>query len=369
MWCVVLQPKGTSRNALVPADTKTHNAALVGTILRRATAPEFIGTYTWTGHIVHLYGYKTGKAGTENKHELPPPHDTILLFGEVVLFMTKGPALVSFNTTEYTKFYNETLGGFDDIGSEDSDTDEEGLSEEEEEVEEEADDAAESSSDEEEVVEEEDEEEEVIVRPVKLTKVKRNNKKLPVWYSIAELEKEAYTKNPPSRNPLRERTSRVIAARCGFLNAEEQLDLERGIFNHSLEEAKRRNARRVWENPEFSAVYDICSRRVVSNLDNKSYVDNGRLLTRLREKEFQPHDIPFMSYSDLYPEMWGNYIELAIKREAKMLEVDKSMATDMFRCGRCGKRECTYYEMQTRSADEPMTQFIRCLNCGKQWKQ
>jgi transcription elongation factor S-II len=28
----------------------------------------------------------------------------------------------------------------------------------------------------------------------------------------------------------------------------------------------------------------------------------------------------------------------------------------------------TYYEMQTRSADEPMTVFVSCLNCGKNWK-
>ncbi|KAJ1650754.1 transcription elongation factor TFIIS, partial [Coemansia sp. RSA 25] len=31
--------------------------------------------------------------------------------------------------------------------------------------------------------------------------------------------------------------------------------------------------------------------------------------------------------------------------------------TDQFRCGRCKSRKCTYYQMQTRSADEPMTTF------------
>jgi transcription elongation factor S-II len=161
----------------------------------------------------------------------------------------------------------------------------------------------------------------------------------------------------------------VIAARCSPLSAAAQEDLERGLFNATLKEAETRNIRRVWENPEFANLYRITAQRVISNLDASSYIQNTRLLKRLQEGEFDPHDIAFMTYSDLYPEAWAHIQEQAVKREAKMLEVDKSAATDMFRCSRCGKRECTYYEMQTRSADEPMTQFIRCLNCGKQWRQ
>ena len=42
--------------------------------------------------------------------------------------------------------------------------------------------------------------------------------------------------------------------------------------------------------------------------------------------------------------------------------------TDQFKCGRCKQRKCTYYELQTRSADEPATIFVTCLDCGKNWK-
>ncbi|XP_043702683.1 transcription elongation factor TFIIS-like [Telopea speciosissima] len=42
--------------------------------------------------------------------------------------------------------------------------------------------------------------------------------------------------------------------------------------------------------------------------------------------------------------------------------------TDQFRCGRCGQRKCTYHQMQTRSADEPMTTFVTCVNCNNHWK-
>lgn len=39
-----------------------------------------------------------------------------------------------------------------------------------------------------------------------------------------------------------------------------------------------------------------------------------------------------------------------------------------FTCGKCKTNKTTYYQMQTRSADEPMTTFVRCLNCGNRWK-
>ncbi|XP_046632896.1 transcription elongation factor S-II-like isoform X2 [Daphnia pulicaria] len=42
--------------------------------------------------------------------------------------------------------------------------------------------------------------------------------------------------------------------------------------------------------------------------------------------------------------------------------------TDLLKCGKCGKRNCTYNQIQTRSADEPMTTFVLCNTCGNRWK-
>ncbi|KRY88569.1 Transcription elongation factor A protein 2 [Trichinella pseudospiralis] len=42
--------------------------------------------------------------------------------------------------------------------------------------------------------------------------------------------------------------------------------------------------------------------------------------------------------------------------------------TDMFKCGKCHKKNCTYTQAQTRSADEPMTTFVYCRECGNRWK-
>eukprot|EP00033_Pygsuia_biforma_P004572 GCRY01005014.1.p1 GENE.GCRY01005014.1~~GCRY01005014.1.p1 ORF type:complete len:299 (+),score=52.81 GCRY01005014.1:144-1040(+) len=48
-------------------------------------------------------------------------------------------------------------------------------------------------------------------------------------------------------------------------------------------------------------------------------------------------------------------------------DADKA-TTDQFQCGKCKKRKCKFYQLQTRSADEPMTTFVTCVNCGNRWK-
>jgi len=168
----------------------------------------------------------------------------------------------------------------------------------------------------------------------------------------------------------RETNKKVIAGLLGtILSPIEQKDLEIGIFNAALADAEHKKIRKNWENPIFVNVYNIIARRTITNLKPDSYIKNDRLLERLRDGEFKPHDIAFMNYGELFPENWQALMEQRMKRETKLLEGNTEGATDQFRCNRCNKRKCTYYEMQTRSADEPMTIFVRCVNCGKQWRQ
>ena len=135
MQCTILQPKGTSRNAFLPETLEgVPNPSVIGTMLRRATPPELIGSWPYDASVIHLYAYKTGKAGTENKHELPPPHDSILLFGDAVLVATTNNVVSRFNGDDFKKFFTAAIGGEEDLDDTDGEDSEE---EEEEEVEEE----------------------------------------------------------------------------------------------------------------------------------------------------------------------------------------------------------------------------------------
>ncbi|KAK4291339.1 hypothetical protein Pmani_035834 [Petrolisthes manimaculis] len=50
------------------------------------------------------------------------------------------------------------------------------------------------------------------------------------------------------------------------------------------------------------------------------------------------------------------------------LAIAQGTKTDLLKCGKCGQRNCTYNQMQTRSSDEPMTTFVLCNHCGNRWK-
>lgn len=45
-----------------------------------------------------------------------------------------------------------------------------------------------------------------------------------------------------------------------------------------------------------------------------------------------------------------------------------ALQASLFTCGRCKSIKTTSTQKQTRSADEPMTVFVLCMNCGKRWK-
>lgn len=78
---------------------------------------EEINNWTDGDVVISLYGYSDGEAGDENKHELPPPVDSKLFFGDLVLVKEKSNQLTDFSKEEFKIFYEKYCGGFEDIES------------------------------------------------------------------------------------------------------------------------------------------------------------------------------------------------------------------------------------------------------------
>lgn len=145
-------------------------------------------------------------------------------------------------------------------------------------------------------------------------------------------------------------------------------DLEIGIYNWCLEYADKNNMIKSWDNIKFANLYVEKARSVITNLDSTSYIGNKYLIKKLMNKEFLPHEIPFLKPEHSYPDMWQEIQDKYNKKFQHAFENREVAMTDMYRCGKCKKRECNYYELQTRSADESASIFIKCLPCGNSWR-
>lgn len=120
--------------------------------------------------------------------------------------------------------------------------------------------------------------------------------------------------------------------------------------------------------PETKEQYRTKIRSLYQNLKNKS---NPNLRLRVLNNEVQPDHFVRMSHEELRSaeqREQDRKIQKENMDKAMVAQAERSISTSL-QCGKCGQRKVTYTEAQTRSADEPMTLFCTCLNCGKSWRQ
>ena len=139
-------------------------------------------------------------------------------------------------------------------------------------------------------------------------------------------------------------------------------NLEKAIFNYAIKEATSRKIIKKWENPHFAQLYIDRLRTIMNNLANEE------IKSQLESGELSPQIFAFMTHQEMKPERWAELIKQKTKRDASRFDVNIEASTDMYTCKKCRSKKCTYYEMQTRSADEPANIFVTCLDCGKHWK-
>ena len=139
-------------------------------------------------------------------------------------------------------------------------------------------------------------------------------------------------------------------------------NIEKSIHNKCLEEATTKSITKRWDNSIFVMIYIDKFKHVYFTLKNPE------IIKKIKNGTFKSTEIAFKSHQELYPENW------TILMEDKKLRLENKYfpkieaSTDNFTCRKCKSNECTYYQLQTRSADEPMTTYVTCIKCGCRWK-
>jgi len=140
-------------------------------------------------------------------------------------------------------------------------------------------------------------------------------------------------------------------------------NLEKGIYNYSLDVSEDKKIIKKWSNESFVVIYIQKLRTLILNLKNKE------LLEKLLSKSLKAHEFVYMSHQELRPDLWNTLLEEKKIKDENKYTPKIEASTDNFVCGKCKSKKCTYYQLQTRSADEPMTTFVTCLDCGNRFKR
>lgn len=212
----------------------------------------------------------------------------------------------------------------------------------------------------------------------------QNENSLELKMSIIEKKNENYNYNIPSTYKIPETNESFFIIRTNVLNAIHKIlielfenissknlfiyavNIEKSILNYSIDFCKKQNFITSWDEYEFVQYYKIRFTFVLHLLNNTEI--QKQVYDMIFQKIENIQYFGYMNHFEINPDKWKTLLSLKKKQEDNKYSYEAE-TTSLFKCFKCKQTKCTYYQLQTRSADEPMTTFISCINCGAKWKQ
>lgn len=155
----------------------------------------------------------------------------------------------------------------------------------------------------------------------------------------------------------------VVISQYEKIGLQNAPSLERCILQRCIRDCTKQQIEVSWANQQFWHHY---RGRCIQFYENMRKND-CEWIKKLNNHEISYETFAEMNAVDLDPFCWKEHIEKQIEKDKHLYK--NSSASIFFHCSRCKKKtRCDYYQMQTRSADEPMTTFVTCLECDRRWK-
>ncbi|XP_041802329.1 transcription elongation factor A protein 2 [Chelmon rostratus] len=121
---------------------------------------------------------------------------------------------------------------------------------------------------------------------------------------------------------------------------------------------------------EFKSTDVKYKTRLRSRISNLKDQKNPDLRRNVLCGNISPRRIASMTAEEMASAELKQIREALTKESIREHQLSKvgGTETDMFICNKCHGKSCMYTQVQTRSADEPMTTFVLCNSCGNRWK-
>lgn len=111
-----------------------------------------------------------------------------------------------------------------------------------------------------------------------------------------------------------------------------------------------------------SAIYRDRVREFLYNCDNDDNRTIQELKKKVANKEYNPYNLAFLQSYELDEDNW---MKIILRKKTTEEKLNNLPTIDWRPCRDCKSVKHFYVQLQTRSADEPMTTFYICKNCNK----
>jgi DNA-directed RNA polymerase subunit M/transcription elongation factor TFIIS len=143
--------------------------------------------------------------------------------------------------------------------------------------------------------------------------------------------------------------------------------MEESIYNYTVFCAKEKEIEQNMCVTRFKRIYVHKLYSIYLNLNKDSYIQNNNLLKKIQEGDIDVDGIAFLKPVELNQEHWKPYTDRQNAKEDFLSSNIIGVKTKDYKCKKCLMNNCTFYQLQVRSSDEPMTTFVNCLNCYNKW--
>jgi DNA-directed RNA polymerase subunit M/transcription elongation factor TFIIS len=147
-------------------------------------------------------------------------------------------------------------------------------------------------------------------------------------------------------------------------------NIERSIYNCTVKSCFHHDIMTSWDSPKFVQQYRSIYMKVYFNLFVNPCSKDIR--QQIRNGELEIQKIAEMTHDQLNPKL---ALEAKKKYDHKTfvglsgkMKEEKKKIISLHKCPKCKSRSVDSVQFQTRSADEPMTNFCTCLECNHRWK-
>ena len=144
----------------------------------------------------------------------------------------------------------------------------------------------------------------------------------------------------------------VEASFSMITNKNKRKNIEVGIYNFSIKEAGNKNLIKKWNNKLFVEIYINRWRSLYINFNN-----NKKLINKINRGKITTDAIANYTHQELNPDLWKQLIADKIERDKNKYDKRINLSSEFY-CHKCKNNNCSYYQLQTRSADEPTTIFV-----------